>query len=355
MPDGWMRTLMRRGAQLGNTEFVVLTLIIKRRFCPGALHDFEAFSETLPTIGAIKAIADELILIKNCATANADVEPALAEIINNRQLCCNANGMAQCHLYHSKTNSNALRLHRERTGKRNWIAIHALTGEIVFSQPNGIVSQSFRQACLLQLLIDGNTVFGGRRRVIEGQPSKLHVFISLSFRLCIALAFVGALVILRPGLRPLTDGHLAMIFAAILLAFSYLTAKRVAHEVSASVIVAMLSIAVTVGLIPFAIAVWRWPSLTEAGWMMVVAVLATAGHYTMTRAFAAAPVSVTQPATFLQLVWSVALGIIVFGEAADAWVILGGIIIVGAATFIAIREAMLSRAQPATTLSKGES
>jgi len=161
--------------------------------------------------------------------------------------------------------------------------------------------------------------------------------------IAIALAFIGALVILRPGLRPLTDGHLAMVFAAILLAFSYLTAKRLANEFSASVIVAMLSIAVTIGLIPFAIAVWRTPTLPETGWMMVVAALATAGHYSMTRAFAVAPVSVTQPVTFLQLVWSVILGILVFGEAADVWVILGGVVIIGATTFIAIREAMLAR------------
>ena len=84
--------------------------------------------------------------------------------------------------------------------------------------------------------------------------------------------------------------------------------------------------------------------MSEAWWMMVVAALATSGHYTMTRAFAEAPVSVTQPVTFLQLVWSVALGVIVFGEAADVWVIFGGLIIIGATTFIAIREAMLNRA-----------
>lgn len=163
--------------------------------------------------------------------------------------------------------------------------------------------------------------------------------------IAIALAFAGAMVILRPGIRPLTDGHLAMVFTAIFLAFSYLVAKRMADEVPASIVVAMLSIVVTIGLIPFAVAVWRWPTLSETGWMMVVAILATSGHYTMTRAFAEAPVSVTQPVTFLQLVWSVALGAIVFGEAADGWVIFGGLIIIGATTFIAIREAMLNRAR----------
>jgi drug/metabolite transporter (DMT)-like permease len=77
--------------------------------------------------------------------------------------------------------------------------------------------------------------------------------------------------------------------------------------------------------------------------MFVVATFATAGHFTMTLAFAEAPVSITQPFVFLQLVWSVLTGAIFFAEPADGWVVLGGAVIVGATTFIAIREAMLRR------------
>ena len=63
----------------------------------------------------------------------------------------------------------------------------------------------------------------------------------------------------------------------------------------------------------------------------------------MTRALNAAPVAVTQPITFLQLVWASMLGLLVFGEAIDGFVILGGAIIVGAATFISHREAKQAR------------
>lgn len=161
--------------------------------------------------------------------------------------------------------------------------------------------------------------------------------------LAIAAGFLGALIILRPGFRELTDGHLAMIGAAMLFAVSYLTAKRMADEVSASVVVAMLSITVTICLFPFAASVWQTPTLLQVFWMFVVAAFATAGHYTMTLAFAEAPVSVTQPVVFLQLVWSVLTGAIIFAEPADGWVILGGAVIVAATTFIAIREAMLRR------------
>lgn len=161
--------------------------------------------------------------------------------------------------------------------------------------------------------------------------------------LAIGVAFVGALIILRPGFREISDGHIAMIFTAIFFAISYLAAKRMADELPASIVVAMLSITVTIGLFPLALLVWHWPSLQETAWMFLVAVLATGGHYSMTRAFAAAAVSVTQPVTFLQLVWSVLVGALLFGEGFDFWVIFGGALIILAASFIAIREAVLKR------------
>ncbi|MDA8585491.1 DMT family transporter [Rhodobacteraceae bacterium] len=161
--------------------------------------------------------------------------------------------------------------------------------------------------------------------------------------IAIGIAFVGALIILRPGRRELSDGHLAMVFNAIFFAIGYLAAKRMADELPASIVVAMLSITVTIGLFPMALFVWQWPTAQETGWMFLVAVMATAGHYSMTRAFAAAPVSVTQPITFLQLIWSVLVGYFLFAETVDFWVIFGGSLIVLAASFIAIREAMLKR------------
>ena len=171
----------------------------------------------------------------------------------------------------------------------------------------------------------------------------------------VLVALLGALIILRPGLRELNDGHLAMVFTALAFAVGYLIAKQLAGEVSAAVVVGMLSITVTIGLAPFAWAVWVPPSLTDLGWLFGVACFATAGHYTMTLAFAAAPLTVTQPVTFLQLVWAVSLGALVFGEAVDGWVILGGGVILGAVSFITWREAVLKRGaitppSPATKL-----
>ncbi|SFG16053.1 EamA domain-containing membrane protein RarD [Palleronia marisminoris] len=155
----------------------------------------------------------------------------------------------------------------------------------------------------------------------------------------IAAALIGVVLILRPGFREVGPGHLAMMGTALLFACSYMIAKVMSDEVAPAVVVAMLSVWTTLGLAPAAIAVWVWPTWDELGWLFLVATLATTGHLTMTLAFKSAPISVTQPVTFLQLVWATILGWAVFGEGVDAFVLAGGTIIVGSVVIISIREA----------------
>lgn len=159
----------------------------------------------------------------------------------------------------------------------------------------------------------------------------------------VAAALLGALVILRPGLREVEPGHLAMLGTAAFLAAGYLIAKRLSGLLSASAVVGMLSLTVTLGLLPFALAVWVPVGRAELGWFLLTAILATSAHYTMTRAFAAAPLGATQPATFLQLVWSVILGAALFGEPVDGFVVLGGALIMTAVSFLTWREAVARR------------
>lgn len=159
----------------------------------------------------------------------------------------------------------------------------------------------------------------------------------------VIMALIGAIIILRPGFREIDTGHIAMLGTAVMFAVGYLIAKQLSGEVSALVVVGMLSITVTIGLAPFAIAVWVPVSAANIGWLFLVACFATAGHYSMTLAFASAPLTVTQPVTFLQLIWAVLLGAIVFDEAVDGWVVFGGAVIMSSVSFITWREARAKR------------
>lgn len=168
--------------------------------------------------------------------------------------------------------------------------------------------------------------------------------------LAVVVALVGALIILRPGFREVNSGHMAMLFTAVMFAAGYLIAKVMSDEVSPAVVVGMLSITVTIGLAPVAAAVWVTPTLGDLLILFGVACFATAGHFTMTLAFAAAPITVTQPVTFLQLVWAVLLGWLVFAESVDIYVVAGGLIIIGSISFITWREAVLKRRQVTPTV-----
>lgn len=169
--------------------------------------------------------------------------------------------------------------------------------------------------------------------------------------LVVVAALAGALLVLRPGFREVTEGHMAQLAATLCFAASYIFAKRLSLLVPPGAVVAVLSFSVTLGLLPLALWVWQPVGLVPLAWLGLVAALATFGHYAMTRAFRAAPLGVTQPVTFLQILWSAALGALVFGEGVDPWVIAGGAAIIGAVslnTWAEARRGRAGRAEAAT-------
>ncbi|WP_299360900.1 DMT family transporter [uncultured Paracoccus sp.] len=187
------------------------------------------------------------------------------------------------------------------------------------------------------------TAIGFLNPVIVTAGAALFLGERLGWRrmVAIGMALVGAVVVLRPGLRELQAGHLAQLSAACFFGVSYLIAKRLSAVAPASAVVAMMSMTVAIGLAPLAAAVWVPPSAAQVVALAATAMFATLGHYAMTRAFAAAPLTVTQPFVFVQLVWASLLGIAVFHEPLDPWVLVGGGVMIAAVTWITWRESQL--------------
>ncbi|MGR3804988.1 DMT family transporter [Marinibacterium profundimaris] len=173
--------------------------------------------------------------------------------------------------------------------------------------------------------------------------------------LAVVAALVGMVIILRPGFREVGPGQIAMLFTGLVFGISYLMTKVLADRADAAMVVAMLSVWVAISLAPVALMHWVWPTWAELGILLCVAFFATAGHFTMTLAMKAAPVAVTQPVTFLQLIWATLLGVAVFAEPVDGWVMVGGGVILASVSYIAWREAKLKRRSvtPAVPATKG--
>ena len=159
----------------------------------------------------------------------------------------------------------------------------------------------------------------------------------------VIISFVGALIILRPGFKVIESGQLGMLMVTVVFTASYLIAKIVSKERSSSEIVAMLSVFTTIFLIPSAIYSWEPISLEALLILAFTALIATIGHITMTQAIKAAPMVVTQPILFLQLVWASMVGLFLFDEQFDLYVIIGGTVIMICVCYVSYREHVLGK------------
>ena len=152
------------------------------------------------------------------------------------------------------------------------------------------------------------------------------------------LSFIGAMLILKPGFEIFSYGKIAQLFSTILFATSYLIAKNLTKTESTNLIVIFLTFFATITLLPFTFFLWVNPSIGDLLLLFGVAILGTLGHYFMTMALSLAPLSVTQPVIFFQLIWSTLIGLLLFGESVDIFILIGGSFIVVAIVQLSSNE-----------------
>jgi len=154
----------------------------------------------------------------------------------------------------------------------------------------------------------------------------------------IVTAFVGAVIILRPGVEAISLGAIAILISVPFQAASTLIGKHLAPRTSTYAMVFYLSLFVTLtSLIP-TLFVWNMPSLNTCVLTFGAAVLATCAHFCWTKSFQIADLSFTQPGMYFTLIWAVAIGFFIYDERPDVWSGAGAAIIIAATAYIAARE-----------------
>jgi drug/metabolite transporter (DMT)-like permease len=163
-----------------------------------------------------------------------------------------------------------------------------------------------------------------------------------------ALGFGGVLIVVGPKLSA-TGGwyHLMMLASAPVFAVSFLLTKAMTRYETPGVILVWQSI--TVSIITLPLALWFWQDLSAWQWagFLVSGFLGSGGHYCLTRGFAAADISATQSAKFLDLVWSALMGFLLFADIPSQSTIIGGLVISGATIWLARRESSGARRRAA--------
>ena len=156
--------------------------------------------------------------------------------------------------------------------------------------------------------------------------------------LAMIVGFTGAVIVLRPGVE-LGFGPLLILCASLMWSSSMLMAKTLTKTDSISSITFWQA----AGLIPatfiLAVPVWQWPNLSQLFMFLMIAIAGTLVHWFLNEALKRAEISALLPLDYLRLIWSVSMGFIFFNELPHAGLWFGAALILGASTYIGIRQA----------------
>jgi drug/metabolite transporter (DMT)-like permease len=153
------------------------------------------------------------------------------------------------------------------------------------------------------------------------------------------IGFTGVVVVVAPKMSGAGGGyHLVMLASAPLFAASFLITKALTRYEKATVIVFWQALTVSLFSLPLALLHWQNPSLWQWVGFFIAGILGSVGHYCWTRAFHAADISSTQSLRFLDLVWTSALGWLIFSDIPSQSTWIGAVVILAATVWIARRE-----------------
>jgi drug/metabolite transporter (DMT)-like permease len=128
-------------------------------------------------------------------------------------------------------------------------------------------------------------------------------------------------------------------------ALSHTLTRRLAQgDTALSILFFMTVIQLPLGLLP-ALAAWRWPTVAQWPWLVVVGLTALSAHYCMARALALADATVVVPLDFLRLPLIAVVGAIFYAEPLAPMVLAGAAVML-LGNWVNLRAEGARRARP---------
>ena len=168
---------------------------------------------------------------------------------------------------------------------------------------------------------------------------KIYIYRTLA----LILGFSGMLVIIRPGFVDISIGVYMVLFSALLWSVNIIITKKISKDDSAITILAYQSIFMSLLSFFIVLFFWEMPSIKTFIYLILAAMCGTVLHLTLNHAFKLVDVSMTQPYSFLNLVFASIIGYFVFDEMPDLYTWIGALIIFTGVLIISYREMKLDK------------
>ncbi|WP_428673313.1 DMT family transporter, partial [Roseibium sp.] len=155
----------------------------------------------------------------------------------------------------------------------------------------------------------------------------------------IIVGFLGVLVVTQPGLGGM---HWAAIYSVVAMTFyalyALLTRQLTATDSSAGMLI-LSGLIAAVAMTPAGLSVWETPKDAWT-WVLLFATgaLGGGGHFLFIMAHRIAPAPVLAPFIYIQIVWMIALGYLIFADVPTISTLVGASIVVASGLYILYRE-----------------
>ncbi|MEM6388058.1 MAG: DMT family transporter [Pseudomonadota bacterium] len=161
----------------------------------------------------------------------------------------------------------------------------------------------------------------------------------------VALGFVGALIVIRPGLGVVHPAAGFILLAAFFFAIRQVVSRAIADtDKTATTIVYTAIVSITLLSVP-AFAVWTRPTGQEWVLLGLVAVVAAVAEICVIKALELAMAVIVAPMQYTLILWGTFYGFVVFGQFPDVWTWVGAAVIVVTGLYTLRREYVVSRAR----------
>lgn len=144
----------------------------------------------------------------------------------------------------------------------------------------------------------------------------------------IALGFAGTLIVVRPGSAGVSVGTLFALFAAIGFSVHYIITKKLMRRDSAFTVIFYMTLLQTVLATVLIAGNLQRPDLPTAAWIFVIAVCGLTAHFSIARAFSLADAVIVVPMDFMRLPLIALVGVALYAEPLNPWVLAGGALVI---------------------------
>lgn len=158
--------------------------------------------------------------------------------------------------------------------------------------------------------------------------------------IAVMVGFLGAMIIIRPGVGDIGYGAICILVSTPIFSASNLISKALARTEAANKIVIWQHLTIVLSALPVALYFWETPAWTDILWFAAAGICGTMGHLTQQNGYQLADITLLQPIGFLSLLWNAMLGFFLFSQQPDVWTFVGAAVIFASAMYISHREAV---------------